>query len=159
MKRLLLFALIMMSITAFSQVEKGDINAQANVTYLSIDGAGAGVMFLKGGYYATQQVEAGASIQFIFADGANGVGVGPYVTYNFLTADAKLLPYIGGQLSFMSIGDVDINSGGVYGGAKYFLTEAVNVDAGLALQQGFGDFDGTLVTFTLGIGIVLGKMF
>lgn len=159
MKRLLLFALIMMSITAFSQVEKGDINAQFNTTYTSIDGDGTGIVFIKGGYYVTQQVEAGASLQLIFAAGETGTGIGPYVTYNFLTADAKLLPYVGGQLSFLSIAGIDINSGGVYGGAKYFLTEAVNVDAGLSLQQGFGDFDGTLVTFTLGVGFVLGKMF
>lgn len=158
MKKILLIAILAMPLSVFSQVEKGDINAQGNVTYTSIDGTGTGIIFLKGGYYATQQIETGASLQFIFAAGETGTGIGPYVTYNFLTPDAKLLPYAGAQLSFLSFLGTSINSGGIYGGTKYFITESVNIDGGLSIQQGFGDFSGTLVTFTLGVGFVLGKL-
>ena len=158
MKKLLLGALLLVSTMAFSQVEKGDINLSGSLTYTGIEGEGVGLLFLKGGYFFTQNVEGGTSVQLIFAQGETGTGFGPYVTYNFLTQNAKLLPYVGAQLSLLSIAGIDINSGGIYGGAKYFVTEAVNIDAGLSFQQGFGDFDGSLMTATIGIGFVLGKL-
>jgi hypothetical protein len=158
MKKILLVGLLLTSTLAFSQVEKGDFNLSGSLSLTSIEGEGTGLFFTKAGYYFTQNVEAGTSLTLIFAQGETGTGFGPYATYNFLTQDGKFLPYVGGQFSFLSIAGIDINSGGIYGGAKYFVTEAVNIDAGMSLQQGFGDFDGTLFTATIGIGFILGKL-
>jgi hypothetical protein len=160
MKKLLLlvFAVLVTSTAAFSQVEKGDINLSGNFTYTGIEGEGVGLFFAKGGYFFSQNIEAGASLQFIFAGGETGTGIGPYATYNFLTQDAKLLPYLGAQIQLLSFMGADINSAGIYGGSKYFVTEAVNIDGGISLQKGFGDFDGTIFTATIGIGFVLGKL-
>lgn len=158
MRKVLLFALLLVSSLAYSQVEKGDFNLTGSLAYINLDGTGVGLLTAKGGYFFTQNIEAGSALQLIFADGGNGTNIGPYVTYNFLTQNALLLPYVGAQLSFFSMGDADMNSGGIYGGAKYFLTEAVNVDASLSFQQGFGDYEGTTTTFNLGIGIVLGRL-
>jgi hypothetical protein len=141
-----------------AQVEKGDLTATTNLTFISMDGTSFGLFFLKGGYFVSDHVEVGSSLQLMFAPGETGVGIGPYGTYNFLTQDAKLLPYVGAQLSILSLYGMNVNSFGVYGGSKYFLTEAVNVDAGIVLAQGFGDVDGFVFTASIGIGVVLGKL-
>ena len=162
MKYLFSVIAIFLSVTVFAQVEKGDFSATGSLSYqnFSSDGfsSSTGQLFLKGGYFFTQNLEAGTSLQVFLAEGAEGFGIGPYATYNFLTTDGKLLPYAGGQLSILSLGDSNLNTVGLYGGSKYFLNETVNVDFGLSLQKGFGDFDGTLFGATLGIGVLLGKL-
>lgn len=158
MKKLLLVSLLLISTLAYSQVEKGDFTTQASVTFQSMDGLEIGLIFAKAGYFFTDNIEAGSSLNVIFAAGETGTGIGPFATYNFLLPDGKMLPYAGVQFSLFSFGGLNINSGGLYGGAKYFLTEAVNVDGALSIQQGFGDFDGTIVSVTIGVGIILGKL-
>jgi hypothetical protein len=141
-----------------AQVEKGDLSATTNLVFTSTEGSTFGLFFLKGGYFVSEHVEVGSSLQLFFIPDETGVGFGPYGTYNFLTADGKLLPYAGAQFSLFSLGDTNMNSFGLYGGSKYFLTEAVNVDAGIILAQGFGDVDGFIFTATIGIGVILGKL-
>jgi hypothetical protein len=141
-----------------AQVEKGDLTATTNLTFTTTEGSTLGIFLLKGGYFVSNHVEIGSSLQLFFIPGDTGVGLGPYATYNFLTQDAKLLPYAGAQLSVLSLGDFNMNSFGIYGGSKYFLTEAVNVDAGIVLAQGFGDIDGLVFTASIGIGVILGKL-
>jgi len=161
MKKLVLiaFAVIAISGTAFSQVEKGDFNISGSLSfskYKDVDGMGQ--FDAKGGYYITQNIEVGATALILASGGETGVGIGPYGAYNFLTQDAKLLPYVGANLFLFSIGDINLNSAGVNGGAKYFITEAINIDAGISLQQSFGDVEGTLFTARVGIGFILGKV-
>ena len=159
MKKILLVGFLLISGVAFSQVEKGDVNVTGTLSYINLDGEGLGIFQAKGGYFFSQNIEAGTALQLFFTGGETGVNFGPYATYNFLTQDARLLPYAGVQLSFFSIAGVNMNSGGIYGGAKYFITEAINVDGSMSLQQGFGDYDGTTFTFNVGLGFILGKLF
>jgi len=156
---LIVFAIVTFSITAFSQVEKGDFNISGSLSfskYKDVDGMGQ--FDAKGGYYVTQNIEVGATALILAQGGDTGVGIGPYGAYNFLTQDAKLLPYVGANLFLFSLGDISLNSAGVNGGAKYFITEAINIDAGISIQQAFGDIEGSLFTARVGIGFILGKV-
>jgi hypothetical protein len=152
-KTLIIFALLL-GTTCFAQVEQGDINLSGSVTFTSTDGTNSGLIFGKGGYYITQHIEAG-SLVGVFLSEFTAFIFGPYGTYNFLTQDAKLMPYAGGQVLVFATEGFSFTSFGLYGGAKYFVTEAVNVDAGLSLLTGDS---GTTVAVTVGLGFVIGKL-
>ncbi len=161
MKKLILIAFVALcaGTTAFAQVEKGDVNISGSLSYQKFsDVDGTGIFEAKGGYFFSQHLEGGANIMLLFSDGNTGFGLGPYASYNFLTEDAKLLPYVGANFLLFAIDGTSITSIGVNGGAKYFLTETINVDAGISLQQAFGDLDGSLFTMRIGIGFLLGKL-
>ena len=159
MKKLLLIACVLFTSTfAFAQVEKGDINISGSLSFQKFsDMDGTGLLDTKVGYFFTQNLEAGANLTVIFSDPA-GFGLGPYATYNFLTQDAKLLPYAGANLLFFAMDGFNATGLGVNGGAKYFLTETINIDAGLSLQKTFGDLDGSLFVMRVGIGFILGDL-
>lgn len=155
---LIAFAVLAMSTSAFSQVEKGDINVSGSLSFIKIkDVDGVGLFEAKGGYYFSQNFEAGGNLTINFGETAM-TGIGPYATYNFLTQDAKLLPYAGANLMFFFAEEMSATALGLNGGAKYFLNETVNVDAGLTLLQGFGDLDGSLFVMRVGIGFILGDL-
>lgn len=156
---LIVFAILATTAIATAQVEKGDFNISGSLSfskYKELDGTGQ--FDAKGGYFVTQNIEVGATALILASGGETGIGIGPYGAYNFLTQDAKLLPYVGANLFLFSIGDISLNSVGVNGGAKYFITEAINVDAGITIQQSFGDIEGSLFTARVGIGFILGKV-
>jgi hypothetical protein len=171
MKKLVLivFALIV-STVAFSQVEKGDISGTANVSFTSQkfkdfdEATNMSNIGFRAGYFFTNSIEAGLALDVTgmstAGESITTVGWGPYAVYNFLTADAKMLPYVGANFYSMDMGgDFDaINQLGAFGGAKYFLTEAVNVDASLNYTSWLGDIKGSTFVFKLGIGVVLGKL-
>lgn len=167
MKKLVLFAFaLIVSTVAFSQVEKGDITGTANVSFTSMspkDGDAINMAFfnLRAGYFFTNNIEAGLTLSITNAAEITSTGIGPYAVYNFLTADAKLLPYIGANFLNYNTGveGADaINQLGAFGGAKYFLTEALNVDASLNYTSWLGDMKGSSFTFNVGIGINLGAL-
>ncbi len=167
MKKLILFVFALtVSTVAFSQVEKGDITGTANVSFSSFKPEGGDALKMalfniRAGYFVTNNIEAGLTLQITNAAETTSTGIGPYAVYNFLTADAKLLPYIGANfLNYNSgIEGVDaINQLGGFGGAKYFITEAVNIDASLNYTTWLGDFSGSSFTFNLGIGLNLGAL-
>lgn len=160
MKKLTLiaFAVLAVSTVAFAQVEKGDINVSGSLSFTKVsDFDGAGIIEGKAGYYFSQNFEAGGVLNIQLGETAV-TGLGPYATYNFLTQDAKLLPYAGGNLLFMFSENVSATALGVNGGAKYFINESVNIDAGLALYKSFGDLDGSLFVMRVGIGFLLGSL-
>lgn len=167
MKKLFLFAFaLIMSTAAFSQVEKGDITGTANVSFSSLkpeegDAINMAIFNMRAGYFFTNNIEGGLSLSITNAAETTSTGIGPYAVYNFLTADAKLLPYVG--VNFLNyntgIDGVDpINQLGGFGGAKYFLTEVVNVDASLNYTTWLGDISGSSLTFNLGIGVNFGRL-
>jgi hypothetical protein len=171
MKKILLVAMLLTSTLAFSQVEKGDFNATANVAFSSQkfkdldDPVNLTNITLRGGYYFTDHIEGGLSVSLtsmsILGEKQSSVGYGPYGVYNFLTADAKLLPYVGANFFHLDMdqeGVDPINQIGAFGGAKYFLTEAVNVDASLNYTTWLGDIEGSSLLFNIGIGINFGKL-
>ncbi len=160
MKKLLIIMVLLMAVSAaYAQVEKGDINLSGSLSYTKfpkIDGMGQ--FDAKVGYFFSSNIEAGTTIQLFFAGGETGFGLGPYASYNFLTQDAKLMPYAGAGFSFFTFSSMTSTSVGLNGGVKYFLTEKINIDTGITLQQSFGDFDGTMFMARIGIGFIMGKL-
>jgi hypothetical protein len=169
MKKILLAGMVVcMSVASFAQQKKGDINVTFSGTYTSNKAFSFGQIFAKGGYFITDHVEAGLKPQIMFGDGFSGFGLGAYSTYNFLTKDAKLVPYAGAELNYSSLsaGGEDAKltqtNMGLYGGSKYFITENLNVDAGLNLSFNLGsnpDTDlGTIFQFQVGVGFIIGNI-
>ncbi len=158
MKKLLLIGFILINTIAFSQVEKGDKNLTFNALYTGGEGFALGMISGKFGYFVTQHIEAGVtpSLSVIKAgdETITSPGLGLYGTYNWLTADAKLLPYAGASINFIKVIDQTETSFGLYGGSKYFLTESLNIDGGLQVQALDGN---ALFIFQVGIGFILGK--
>lgn len=169
MKKLLLFVLLVVGTAAYAQVEKGDVTATGNVNWSSMkfkdidDPMTMTTISVRGGYFFTNNIEAGLALsvsgQKVFGEDMTTVGWGPYAVYNFLTSDAKLLPYVGANYFSSTTTDADpINQIGGFGGAKYFLTEVVNIDANLNYTSWLGDIKGSSLMFNLGIGINFGKL-
>ena len=166
MKKLLLIVLVAVSTATFAQVEKGDFNATGNISFTSTtpeggDATNMGQIGVRGGYYFTNNIEAGAGIDIIIMDETNMTGFGPYAVYNFLTSGGKFLPYIGANYYRFDAGieGADaIGQIGGFGGFKYFLTEAVNVDTSLNYTSWLGDFSGSSLRLNVGIGINFGKL-
>jgi hypothetical protein len=167
MKKVLILFLLFAATQSFAQQTKGDVSLTFAGTYTSFEGVGFGQIFGKAGYMVTDRIEAGGKPTILLGTGFSGGGLGVFGTYNFLTKDVKLVPYAGAELSFLSIktegSDAFSQTNlGLYGGAKYFVTEQLNIDAGLNLSTNLSnsvDADlGTIVTFQIGIGFVIGKL-
>lgn len=167
MKKLVLFAFaLIVSTVAFSQVEKGDITGTANVSFSSLKAEGTdainmALFNMRAGYFFTNHIEGGLTLSITNAAETTSTGIGPYAVYNFLTADAKLLPYVGANFLNYNTGieGADaINQVGGFGGAKYFLTEVVNIDASINYTTWLGDISGSSLTFNLGIGVNFGAL-
>lgn len=167
MKKLVLFVFALIASTAaFSQVEKGDVSGTANVSFSSMKAEGTDAINMaqfnvRAGYFFTNNIEGGLNLAITSVAETTSTGFGPYAVYNFLTADAKLLPYLGANFLNYNTGvegTDPINQLGGFGGAKYFLTEVVNIDASLNYTTWLGDFSGSTLTFNLGIGINFGAL-
>jgi hypothetical protein len=166
MKKILLFVLMAVGTASFAQVEKGDFNATANVSFQSDmpdvgDATNMSQIGVRAGYYFTNNIEAGAAVQVIGASDLTMTGFGPYAVYNFLTAGGKFLPYVGANYYRFDFGSelVDpIAQIGGFGGFKYFLTEVVNVDTSLNYTSWLGDAKGATLRLNVGIGINFGKL-
>lgn len=170
MKKLLVIALLAVSATAFGQVEQGDVMVTFNGSYQKQGDVKFGMFSAKVGKFFTQNIEAGVTPIILVADGFNSTGLGLYGTYNFLTEDGKFLPYLGVQLAYngtkVDTGDGDFKYSqtdyALRAGAKYFLTENLNIDAGLTYSDDLSNSeDITLdssIRFEIGVGFILGKL-
>jgi hypothetical protein len=168
MKKLLLlaFAVIAVTTTAFSQVEKGDISGTASLSFSSQmpeegDNQNSTTLFIRGGYFFTNNVEAGLTFLVSGSQDVTATGIGPYAVYNFLTEGGKILPYAGANflnLSTNQEGADAINQLGAVAGLKYFLTEVVNIDTSLNYTTWLGDIGGSALQLNVGIGINFGKL-
>lgn len=190
MKKLLLVAIMAVALCfeTHGQQEKGDLAIQfsGNFYTQTVDlGATkekfySGNIYVKLGKFFTPNIELGVKpnlnitpeydykivnneIQVKKKLDAN-LGFGVYGTYSFLTADAKMMPYAGAEISYVPTGDESTINLGPYAGVKYFLTEKINVDANASYLMNLGstyetDADiGGLLTINLGIGVILGKI-
>ena len=165
MKRLVLVILFFGMGYAYAQVEQGDVSAAFNISYLSIDGNGTAIISAKAGYYINNNIELGATPTIILGSGFSSTSIGAYGTYNFLTSDAKLLPYAGGSLglvvqSYQGPFDdetyVEANpTYGLYAGSKYFMNEKFFADANMNIS---GSGIGTIFSINLGIGFLVGRL-
>lgn len=169
-KALIVFAtMVLLSSASFAQQEKGDISLTFGGSYTKTDFMGMGTLFAKGGYLVTDNIEVGARPQLMLAEGVSSITMGLYGTYNFLTSDGKLVPYAGGELTLNSISGDNFDAlsrtdFGLYGGAKYFLNESVNIDAGLnysfnlSNNYGEGADIGGIFLFQFGVGFIIGNL-
>lgn len=191
MKKLITILAVMATSSIYAQQEKGDLAIQFSGNYYSqkvkfgdlTDRSAFGNIYVKIGKYFTQNLEIGVkpNISFMLIDEyelkggeieikekfVTNVGFGIYGTYSFLSADGKLLPYGGAELNYVPMVDEATVNLGPYAGAKYFVTERINVDANLSFllnlgstyKQPKGDYDiGPLFTYNIGIGVILGKL-
>lgn len=172
------------TLTCFAQQEKGDLSIQFSGNYVSqnvkFDGANykmaSGNIYIKFGQFFTPNIELGVKpnvLIFLQPDEKDikkqhlkaNVGFGVYGTYSFLTADAKMIPYAGGEINYIPIADASTVNLGPYAGMKYFIKENINIDANMNYSLtvgnsfGTGSFDpGGLFMFNIGIGVILGNL-
>ncbi len=193
MKKILTLLALMISLTSFAQQQKGDLAIQFSGNYIQqkirIDKFtqryGAGNIYLKIGKYFTTNLEMGVKPNLNFSlipkfisnksgeitqvknDFQTNVGFGIYGTYSFLTNDGKLLPYAGAELSYAPLGKEQTINLGPYAGAKYFVTERVNIDANLSFlmnlgstyEEPKGSYEiGPMWYLNIGVGVLLGKL-
>ncbi len=165
MRKLFIFTFLFITSHVHAQVEQGDLSATFNFSFLSIDGTGTAIISTKAGYYINNNVELGASPLIILGSGFSQVNLSVFGTYNFLTADAKLLPYAGASLGlivqsfqtgFSDVPETEANpSYGLYAGSKYFISEKLFADANMNLS---GSGVGTIFSINLGVGFLIGKL-
>ena len=168
MKSILFITLFLATCTiASAQQEKGDFVVRFNASYVKYGTAdGFAFLNLKGGYFFTQNIEAGVEPSIMLSSLFTQLSLGVYGTYNFILPDAKMVPYAGLRLStaLRSLKVTDINGGsthdnkgsanfGVYGGLRYFITERVSVDSGLSYDIG----QINVLQFQIGLGVIIGR--
>ncbi len=157
MKKLKLFVLLTCaSLTfTFAQQQKGDFQLQAQGSYFSASGFSGGTLFLNGSKFVTQNIEVGASPIFTFGTETT-INLSAYSNYNFITNDAKMVPYAGAQLLLFNLGAKGGSETGfgLKGGLRYFISERVNVDVGPSITFLKGS---SLFYFNAGLGFILGR--
>ncbi len=169
--------LVLIALPVGAQQEAGDFEIQLGGSFHSVMGQDdvsttTGILLAKGGYFLTDRVEVGAfpSLTFVrttFRDAswAGGdeetvsdtkLGLGAFVTYSFLAADARTVPYLGGQFYRIDVTDEDeVGWIGGKGGFKYYLNPRAAFDVGGNLLFGLGDAGGTLLLFQFGLSFLL----
>jgi outer membrane protein W len=190
MKKLLSIVLLFISIVTYSQVEKGDkeIGVFGNFNAPTEGGGASGAVSVSLNRYVTPNFSFGLSIMMSFYSapsasdptGDNEIKMTPFMgffaTYNFLTANGKVLPYLGAEYSFSWIETVetetiptppylytielleDLHFLGGKAGLKIFMTEMVNFDINLKYQTLISGPEGyTAGNFgvNFGVGIIL----
>jgi hypothetical protein len=184
MKKHLIIMSVCASLTCFAQQQKGDLSIQFSGNYYSqkVKFAGttyqssAGNIYIKFGQFFTPNIELGVkpNIRFFLEPSSSdskkkvvktNVGFGVYGTYSFLTADGKFMPYGGGEINYIPVGNASTVNLGPYGGVKYFIKENINIDANASYSFtvgnsfGEGSFDpGQLLMINIGVGVILGKL-
>ena len=158
---------LILCLTAYAQQEKGDKVFRFNGSYSKYGNAdGFAFLNLKAGYFINKNIEAGVEPTIILGGGFSQLSMGVYSTYNFITPDAKMVPYAGLRVSaaLQSLkvpdglgGTTSSSKGsgnlGLYGGLRYYITERVNLDSGISYD--FGSIN--VFQWSIGIGVILGR--
>jgi len=165
-KIILLFVVVTASFAAYSQQEKGDkvINGNVNFTKQKDSDASATIT-LKVGQFLTQNLEVGFSPSITVGGGTTTTDLSIYGNYNFLSADSKLVPYIGANLGVIDIGvpnqDEHLVSVlyGANAGVRYFFGEKTFFDAGFDYKAfSFETGSSNSIGLKLGIGVIIGSL-
>ncbi len=145
---------LVITASAYSQQQAGDLSVQFSGNYVSqnvkFDGrkfkSYSGNIYVKVGKFFTQNIEMGLKPNIFFSqkekvnpNNENDIkyslkatfGLGLYGTYSFLTANGKFLPYAGAEVNYLPFLDEATVNLGPYAGVKYFVTEKINIDANL----------------------------
>lgn len=192
MKKLVLIFLLLVPCLLVAQVEKGDMELGlfGNYNAPTEGGGGSGVLGVTATGYFSPHFSAGTSITLAMYSGikdyldpsaGNELKITPFLgifaTYNFLTSNAKLLPYIGAQFDMTWVETVDyIPTGdpqnpvivlelyeGIYyvggkAGMKFFVTEMINLDVNFKYQtlvSGPEGYTAGNIGVNFGIGVIL----
>jgi len=190
---LLLLSSLLLNQVAYCQVEKGDFNIGLSSSFTTQSGSPQNINItglVSAERFFTNNISVGLAplVSVITSKGAltSVYGVNVFGNYNFLTKGAKFLPYAGlvGSIN-QSISNTDsktnqngdqvVDSGNTtvsfYGlggkvGAKYFLTERINLDANLNYATNLSSKvngeelaigEGGQLQLFFGLGVVLGK--
>jgi hypothetical protein len=156
-----------------AQQERGDLELQLSGSILSVqdddETRTIGIVQAKAGYFVTDRVEVGAYPTLTFARTRLPVlgggwqtvsetrfGLGVFGLYSFLAADARTVPYLGGQFYRIDLtDDGETGWGGLKGGLKFYVTRSTAFDLGGNLMFGLGDTSGTLLLFQFGLSHLL----
>lgn len=171
MKPIIIFSLFLLSMGVSAQQEKGDFQIQAQMNFTSVSTSGTatslGMIMFNVSRFFTKNIEAGISPQIMIIKNAGSTRLALFSNYSFLTKDAKLVPYAGAQILISAQKQPEVGANaqityankttvgfGLRGGARYFVTERINIDAGPNLS--FSNKTTTFV-FNIGVGVILGK--
>lgn len=201
MRKIAFVLIVLASYSGFAQVQKGDSNLGINTLVSSLVGTGSpnvnGLINFSYQYYFTKNVSLGLGPFYSFSlskttgpdfeseSWSDTFGLNLFANYSFLTASAKVMPYLGAQFTYQGtfsgtdtyIGnnyegswqDIYNSSFGGNAGIKFFITERVNFDTNLSytsilsttVETDGGTFEvdpeGGILQFTIGLGIILGK--
>ncbi len=162
----LLFLMTVVSFASFAQQEKGDqvIRFFVNLNKQESSDAMMNLNF-KYGKFVTQNVELGISPALSLGGGSTILKLEGYGNYNFLLSDSKAVPYIGANLGVITIetkGADESISAFTYGlnaGFRYFISEKVNVDTGLAYSAfTIEGVSSSSIDLNIGLGIIIGSL-
>lgn len=178
---------------AFSQVQKGDFNIGLSSSFTTQSGSPQNINItglLSVERFFTNNISVGLAPLLTIITAKSSLtsiyGVNVFGNYNFLTKGAKFLPYVGLVASInQSISNQDSKTGqngnqvvdsgnttvsfyGIGGkaGAKYFLTERINLDANVNYATNLSSRvngeelpigEGGQLQLFFGLGVVLGK--
>lgn len=166
-KQLLVLAvfLVVVIIPVLAQQEKGDKVIRFSGSYSKVEGDDGEAFFdIKLGKFITKNIEVGINPELNLAATESLYLLAAYGTYNFITGNAKLVPYAGitaGALIIDSTGIETITTA-TYGGNlgfRYFISEKVNIDTG-ALLVNFQnkDVSVSLLQVNIGFGVIIGSL-
>jgi len=135
MKKFLFIAFLLAAVsTAIAQQQKGDMQIQAQAAYIDVAGSGSGTVYLNMSRFVADNIELGATPIVTFSSAVTTLNLSLFGKYSFLTADAKLVPYVGAGVTFIDLtGDYGTTGFTLTGGTRYFITEQVNIDLGANL--------------------------
>lgn len=150
---------------AFAQQEKNDLVIRFSGSYTQVEGEeGDAVFDFKFGKFFTRNIEVGINPILSLAPTESIYLLAGYGTYNFITSNAKLVPYTGvtaGALIIESSGIETITAGtfGFNGGFRYFISEKVNIDTGINyIRYELQDVGVGLLQVNIGFGVILGAV-
>ncbi len=186
MKNLFLALMLVSAISASAQVSKGDkeLAMFGNFNAPTEGPGGSGTLGMIASNYLSPHFSLGVSLMMTFYSGQNiNTGeselkmtpfLGTFATYNFTTANGKVMPYIGAQFDFSWVETVEpifngtdfdfivlyegITYMGGKAGLKIFMTEMINFDVNLryqALLSGPEGFTAGNIGVNFGIGVIL----
>ncbi len=160
--------------TASAQQQQGDREVSVNVYYYRTVGSdfafGVGSIQGKFGMFLTDRLELGVAPTISISttsttdfftgetesETTTTLGSGFFGSYSFLTANARTVPYVGGQYYVQDLDNAgDTSSIGINGGAKHYLTEKAFLDGSANYLMSLADgSEGGILLFTAGIGFL-----
>ncbi|MDD2512009.1 MAG: outer membrane beta-barrel protein [Proteiniphilum sp.] len=150
-KIVLLLVVISFSTLSFAQTNKGNWivsgNSSLQVSSSKLEGAGSStttVVFNPSlGYFVTDGLAVGASVNLLSSDGTTVYAILPAVSYYFQT-QSQVKPFVEVGIGYGGISADSDSSGGLVLGADAGIVYLINQNIGINLGMQYlrGDYDG-----------------